>query len=549
MNLAAIDLGLPPPTSLQAPDFMEPAACQAWLAGLPLTNIAQAQTQLLRQLNLLNRTSLPADARLKILELLRGPIDFIQEQCVKHYSGRPLPLSEPGQAAFDTSQTLWQELETGYLHCLQASLEGTAGIGESPHLHAALAATRALSSLLAMYRDNCRANILPAPMVWQRLHLIYQAAEELKISQLPVEDVLRHSRKTTAAGVYVEVLLLAAAYPQELRPKQLALVAQWAQQWAEKVIILHKPPEDPRTPALCVDLAGRQAAGFQRQPTANTALRWLELAGLRKSIKKRMVLLAQGKSPEALGLGRNCAQPDCEALLKQVYRDWCKGGRKQGTTGRSASPRGKASCQLAVGIEAIHYFLSGQTFRKPDQPVYLSRREHEEIATFGRIASRFDGDKNELHNFSVEEWRVLDENTTEMHVERSLRQPGGRLSSGQLVAVRQDASEGFLLGTLRWVAMSGGQDCLLASVRILPGTPSAVTLCSSAATPAGTVYSQGFCLPALEGLGEAASMLMPTGWFGPARIIAVQTDTTRKIRLNRLIERGADFERVAFEWL
>lgn len=546
MNLPAIDLGLPPLTSTLAPDFADAPACQAWLAGLPLTNIAQAQTQLLRQMNLLNRYPLPVDARLKILELLRGPIDFIQEQCQKHYAGRPLPLSEAGQAAFDSSQTLWQELETGYLHCLQACLNGTAGFAKSPHLLAALAATRAMSALQAMYLDHCRAKILPSPMYWRRLHLIYRAAEEQKISLLPVEDSLRH--KATAASVYAEVLLLAAACPEELRPKQLALVAFWAQLWSEKVVILQKPPDDPRTPALCVDLAGKQAAAFQFQLTDSTASRWLELAGLRKSIKKRLVLLEQGELPEALNLGKDCLQPDCETLLKQVYRHWCKGGRKRVAGSGRTALRSKDNCQLVAGIEAIHYYLSGQLFRKPDQPVYMSRSEHEEIATFGRIATRFDEGKNQLHDFILEEWRVLDENVAELRLERSLKQPGGRLVSGQLVAVRQDDGEGFLLGTLSWVAMSSGQDSLLASVHILPGTPVAVALRNSAANQASTQYSQGFCLPAIEGLGEVASVFTPKGWFSPGKTIGAHTDCARNIRLDRLIERGTDFERVAFEW-
>ena len=111
MSLAAIDLGLPPLAPTQVPDFTDVLGCQAWLAGLPMTNIAEAQSQFLRQLNLLNCTTLPDEERLIILELLRGPVDFIQEQCAQRYAGRPLPLSAAGQAAFDASQTLWQELE------------------------------------------------------------------------------------------------------------------------------------------------------------------------------------------------------------------------------------------------------------------------------------------------------------------------------------------------------------------------------------------------------------------------------------------------------
>ncbi|MEK7738293.1 MAG: hypothetical protein AAB319_11145, partial [Pseudomonadota bacterium] len=443
----------------------------------------------------------------------------------------------------------------GYLHCLQASLGGGAGFSESPHLLTALAATRALSCLLAMYLDNCRANILPSPMYWRQLHLVYHAAEELKISQLPVKDSLRRhnfgtkqASTASAASVYAEVLLLAAASPMELRPKQLARVANWAQRWSEKVEILQKPPEDSRTPPLCVDLAGRQAASFQSQPNDNAALRWLELSGLRKSIKKRLVLLEQGEMPESLNLGKDCIQPACGALLQRVYRDWCKGGRKQGSASGRTNLRSSGHYQLVAGIEAIHYYLTGQVFRKPQQPTYMSRREHEEIATFGRIATRFDEDIKAQHDFMLETWRILDETTAELHLERSLKQPGGRLASSQLVAVRKEGSEGFMLGTLSWVAMNNGQDTLLACVRFLPGAPVAVTLRTFAAHPAGMQISPGICLPAVESLGEVASVLTPAGWFGPGKTIGLETDGSRNIRLDRLIERGKDFDRMAFDW-
>lgn len=557
MNLADIDLGLPPQTSVLAPDFTDAPACQEWLANLPLTNVAQALAQLLRQINLLNRYPLSPDARLQILELLRGPIDCVQEQGIRHFSGRPLPLSESGQAAFDTSQTLWQEQETGYLHCLQSSFSGGTGFSESAHLQTAMAATRALSSMLAMYLDHCRASILPSPMYWRQLHLIYHAAEELRISRLPVKDGLRQPRNSgeaaavSAATVYTEILLVAAAYPMELQTRQLALVANWAQRWSGKVEILQQPPENQRTPALCVDLAGTQAAAFQFQLTEYSTLRWLELSGLRSSIKKRLVLLQQGQSPASLNLGKDCIQPACGALLKLVYRYWCKGGRKQdGGSGR-AILRAGGDYQLVAGMDAIHYYLCGQVFRKADQPNSMSRREHEEIATFGRIATRFDEEKKAQHDFMLEKWRVLDESAAELHLERSLKHPGGRLCSSQLVAVRKEDCKGFLLGILRCVAMSSGQDSLLSCVHILPGTPVAVALRNTGANQAGMQFSQGIFLPAIESLGEVASVLTPAGWFSPGKIIGVEADemdTSGKIRLDRLIERGKDFDRIAFSW-
>ena len=65
---------------------------------------------------------------------------------------------------------------------------------------------------------------------------------------------------------------------------------------------------------------------------------------------------------------------------------------------------------------------------------------------------------------------------------------------------------------------------------------------------ANEMFRRGFRLPAVLQLNEPASVLMPTGFFRPGRIIETYSDHSRTIRLSHLMERGADFERADFEW-
>ena len=122
----------PPPTSAdQPPAFASAGECGAWLEDMPLSNPAQVQAQLLRQLNLLNRFSLPAAERFDILELLREPVVSVQEESVRRFAGRPLPLAPQEQSAFDACQALWRALIDGYLHCLEGCLADDATIANS----------------------------------------------------------------------------------------------------------------------------------------------------------------------------------------------------------------------------------------------------------------------------------------------------------------------------------------------------------------------------------------------------------------------------------
>ena len=82
-------------TSLAAPDpahppqFSDARACRQWLAALPLTNIALAHTALTTQLEQLNRAAISPLERLKISELLREPIAFVQQELARKYVKNP----------------------------------------------------------------------------------------------------------------------------------------------------------------------------------------------------------------------------------------------------------------------------------------------------------------------------------------------------------------------------------------------------------------------------------------------------------------------------
>jgi hypothetical protein len=42
---------------------------------------------------------------------------------------------------------------------------------------------------------------------------------------------------------------------------------------------------------------------------------------------------------------------------------------------------------------------------------------------------------------------------------------------------------------------------------------------------------------------------LPAGWFKPRRVIDVFVDSALRVRLLEVLERGTDFERVAYELL
>jgi hypothetical protein len=54
-------------------------------------------------------------------------------------------------------------------------------------------------------------------------------------------------------------------------------------------------------------------------------------------------------------------------------------------------------------------------------------------------------------------------------------------------------------------------------------------------------------LTAVPTLDAPASLLLPPGWFKPKRVIELYTSGVTRVRLTEVLERGLDYERVAFE--
>lgn len=541
-----MNLDLPSTGSEQPPLFIDLDACLAWRKSLPLSNPVQVQALLLRQLLLLNRFTLAGDVRLALLEALREPTYFAQEEIAKKSAGRPLPLAPPEQAALDASHSLWQALTTGYLLCLDVCLAGKAELKPQ----AALICQRALAALADDQTNLVRAGCHPEAAHWRRAHALCASAETLGVMATAVVDELRSGEPMTPMAAYAELMLLAAASLHEISSRQQLWVMRWARRWAGKARLLPAPPA-PDTPALplCIDLDSEVPAGYR--PHAGSGARWLDTTELRKSLKRRLTLLARGEpedTPARLGLGEDCTQPACGEVLRRIYPRWVKGGILRRHERHPLS----GACRFVAGVNAVHYYISGHQPFKP--PGHASsdelRRQREEIATFGRVAQRFEDDYSRNHGYQLENWEVvedwgtLDQSNGGLRVVRPLSQAGGRLGVGQLVAVQLVDASSLLLGAVRWAQVRDDQ--LIAGMQLFPGRPAAVAVRGTGVMAVKELYRPGFLLPAA--LERPAGIVLPSGSYKPNRIMETwSAEGTRQFKLKELLDRGADFEYVACE--
>jgi len=522
------------------PEFTDANACGEWLKSLPLINVGPSHGRLLGQIEELNSCDVPPAERLKILELLREPVVFVQKEHAKKFFGRPVPLSRPEREIFNNVVALWGALSQGYQHCLQAIADG----GTEPGGSVALICQRVLwcSEQQMMHHYEVYRDL--AEDDWRLLHRVFAFAEERNVANDKVGHPVHRSRgEASCAFSYTHALLLNLANPNELVPRQLALLSRWIERWVPNISVDRTPPDpDSSIAPLIADLAS--GAGIVRDAVPGDPIRYIHIDDIAKGIRKRIRQLRHGESPADLGLGEEVAPSLAENLLAMVYRQWCEDKQSRGVARRSAS----GTAQVCSGLGAIHHYVTGQQFHQPGQARELSKVQHEEIATFGRIATHQDDDVDSdvAHGVGLETWQIKDESLSGLRLERMDLAANSRLQLNQLLAVRPADAKGYFLGVLRWLSVSPEFE-LRAGVRTLPGVPSGVAIRPTGLNTMAEKYTSALMLPAVAALQSPDTLVLPAGWFKPSRVIEIFTDRVYNIMLVAVIEHGVDFERVTFE--
>lgn len=533
------DAKLPEISADAAPEFSDSATAKAWLENVPLANVVAAQRQLLAQLEEFNRYGSKAISRLATLEAVRDAVHFVQIEQARRFTNRALPMAEAESMVFDETLALWEQMRLGYARCLEAVLAGETGM----RAQAALVCQRVLAySGLKMFHHHRAYRQVPA-REWRSLHQGYAGAEALEVAEEAVKDYLNRDVHDTSPRIaYLRAVLLGMANPNELSQRQLTFVAFLLERWAEKVELARKPPEEEDMPPLAVDLASELCP--ERGGPQAAEPRYLAVRRLAKSLRNRIGLLRKGESPAKLALGEDCVQPSCEQLLVFLYRQWCQAKQPRGVERKHVSD----AAQACNDIAAIHYYISGRVFRQPGEAKELTAKQREEIATFGRVSTRHEDDYSVVHGFVLEHWKLEDESTQGLKMIRTAGNPGKRYSHGQLIGVKPADASSFMLGQVRWLVQNDAGD-LYAGIRLLPGLPAATAVRPTGLNVTDAKYVQALSLTAVAALNAPPSLVLPSGWFKPKRVVEVFVEGQGpvRVRLAETIDRGGDYERVAYE--
>jgi len=99
---------------------------------------------------------------------------------------------------------------------------------------------------------------------------------------------------------------------------------------------------------------------------------------------------------------------------------------------------------------------------------------------------------------------------------------------------------------VRWLSQSADGD-LHAGLRILPGLPAPIAARATGLNASNEKWVPALSLTAVAALNSRPALVLPSGWFKPKRVIEVWLESSLQLRLTEVLERGSDFERLAYE--
>src|ERR1043166_862287 len=512
--------------------FRDAKSCQEWLASLPLTNAKLCQQAISGQLAALARSPVAVAERLRIMESLRDAVADIQAGASKRFVGKSIPLEGIDQEAWSGSVALWQALAAGYQSCVEAFVGGQADLAA----HGPLACQRALRyNGLAMF-DHLLAYRSVAPGLWQQMNKLYALAESKGFANDKVSDpVDRQEPNTTCAATYLHTVLAHLANPNSMAQKQMQAVDRWLEKWESKAALAPRPFPAGQIPAVAVDLASPSGAALAREMTPQPSVRFINIEPIAVTLTQTAALLKQGTPAAELGLGQDTPQP--EKLIAQLHIQWCSAG-----TGR-AEQRFASSIKamITTSVNAIHFQLTGKPFRQPDAGP--TAEESRDMEALGRVTEQTEQAMISQRSAALETWEIINQSPSGLLGANRPPDAVTPIRHGQLVGMRTADNKMRLCVVQRLLVEDNG--ALLAGVRLLPGAPlPAAARVPDTGVASANKFERALLLPAIAEKQVPQSLILPAGWYHPERQLDLHLDESKLVRLQALIDRGSNFERV-----
>ncbi len=520
---------------------LRPAKVERWLAELPLLNVAETARKLYSTLCIYNRIAIDDHDRLALLELYRSPLKLIATELEKQYLGLPLPLAEKHKAAAEQNRQFCIEMAFGYKRLvLNAAQQPGAPVGK--HLvDTTLAIQRAIRYLTEALAVSFEI-YAPCPLgAWREIHALYRYAEQLGVTDTPLADPLNITLPHISVGhAYKQALLLDLSDPYHLPARLTGKIHHYLDRYAGLAVILPATQTfDPTCQFLIdpeEDCAGLLYVDATLELTGR--FRLLNTIELARTIHRQLTALQAGQVPAGEGLEADFFQDSDQDLLRHLGRAWGVNPRRAFRRIR----RSDAKVELAVGLEAINYWLNGgsrfvvsSTFVGPlPQRTLVGPNENKTLHI-------------EAPELLFASWTIRDESASGLALEKHgyIKQ---QLRVGDLVAHRAPgAGNTWTIDVVRWVKSKSPSHIEIGVQRLAPHAQ-AVVVKTVSDKGKESDFMPAVLLPELPRLKQKATLVTHRGVWRPQRRIYLDNGARlMRVVIGEPVEITSAFECFQFE--
>jgi hypothetical protein len=489
------------------PAEIRPKQLQEWLDSLPLTQLFDSARAVCDELARLNRTRLPAEERLKLLEVYQPVLNRLGAEIAEDYNKAALPLPATSRQAVNLARELL--IEEAYAYKL-ALLERTGKLklfGARKQLAPLIEQVmRTLSNVLTLSYQS----YLPMPAgVWHEMHELYRYASQQKL--LEEEDT---SGASAVDVIYKQAVLLALTDPYRLPRAELSGVRRIANQLAslvelrfgplpgaQQLFIIHPDTDKPPKAAL--------QPGPDNEPRGNE---WV--VGTVLLVHRLSAVVAELESgAERLSITDTLYEPPKDLLDRLIQ---CWGAPPKRLFRRQA---GQASVQACIGINRICRLLTGTT-------------QQGGAPRAGPAVNIAVADE------SLQDWEVINQSAGGFKLRGEPTAESG-VNVGEVIAVQYRGMLGVSVGAIRW-AQTFEDNSVEFGVQMLAPRAESVSL---EPTFGGRGAQRALLLPEIPALQqEAALIAMPGNFQQDREFMLAQTRDVSTIRAAELVEKTAFYE-------
>ena len=521
------------------------AQAQKLLTDLPKDN-AKALEEIASWLNTVTATEgFAAADRIGVLMLLdetaqaREPLvltHFLRSSDLKDYERLHL---------WQVLAEFWEYLAAGYRLCLKETA-GAAKSDDAAQAQRTVLVARALRAL-ASEAKVLQLRYLPVrPQLWQALSDLYSLSEQEGIFSRSLKAYPTDALPTSARQEFLRALMLDASIPESERPSEVELAARVIARLGAGFILRAKPEPGCN---FCFDLAhpARPVHYSPETPPSDT-MRYFGAGVVNPALQEIVDRLAAKPEEPERRFGNDFSVEEKLIVLRHLLRYW----------GDQPPRRQGKRVKLDARMKIAHGFIAAsELVTRVEFSAMVEMTEDMRVRMNQMTGIALEAQQAAI---AIEEWIERDASTWGIGVDIPRRDESW-VKIGELFAFEPAGLHAWWLGIVRRLYRDQ-QDHEHAGIEILAKKPLSVWLrgvgegaqrAENWATSSGSfefTYVNALILGEGANSGARREMLLPRDAFLAGIVYEVMMgEHLPQVRLEELLERGADYDRVRVSWL